>query len=66
MDYSDTFSLVTKLTSIRSFIPLAVTHNWPSQLDIKTAFLHDDLKDVYMEQPLGFVAQAEYGKVCYL
>ncbi|KAM7465888.1 hypothetical protein LguiB_013450 [Lonicera macranthoides] len=68
VDYSDTFSPVAKLTSVRLFISLAATHHWPlHQLDIKNAFLHGDLQEeVYMEQPPGFVAQGEYGKVCHL
>ncbi|XP_062104310.1 uncharacterized protein LOC133815489 [Humulus lupulus] len=37
------------------------------QLDIKNAFLHGDLqKEVYMEQPPGFVAQGELERVCRL
>ena len=51
VDYSDTFSPVAKLTSIRVFISMAVTHHWPlHQLDIKNAFLYGDLQEeVYME-----------------
>ncbi|XP_071916283.1 uncharacterized protein [Coffea arabica] len=47
---------------------IGTTHNWPlHQLDIKNAFLHGDLQEeVYMEQPPGFVAQGESGKVCHL
>ena len=58
VDYSITFSPVAKLTSIRLFISLAATYGWDlHQLDIKNAFLHGDLaEEVYMEQPLGFVA----------
>lgn len=67
-DYSDTFFPVVQLTSVRLFISMAATHNWPlHQLDIKNAFLHGDLQEeVYMEQPPGFVAQGESGKVCHL
>ena len=68
MDYSDTFSPVAKMTSVRFFISLVATYNWDlHQLDIKNVFLHGDLQEeVYMEQPLGFVAQGEIGRVCHL
>ena len=58
VDYSDTFSPVAKLTSIQLFISLAATHGWElHQPDLKNVFLHGDLaEEIYMEQPLGFVA----------
>ena len=58
VDYSDTFSSVAKLTSIRLFISLAATHGWELyQLDIKNVFFHGDFaEEVYMEQPPRFVA----------
>ena len=66
MDYSDTLSLVAKLTSIRLFISLAATHGWDLyQFDIKNAFFHGDLaSEVCMEQPPGLVAQGEISRVC--
>ena len=59
---------MAKLAFVRLFISLAATYDWPLyQLDIKNAFLHGDLQEeVYMEQPSGFVAQGELGKVCRL
>ncbi|KAJ9544458.1 hypothetical protein OSB04_024165 [Centaurea solstitialis] len=68
VDYSETFSPVAKVTSIRLFISLAATYDWVlHQLDVKNAFLHGDLhEEVYMEQPPGFVAQGESGRVCRL
>ena len=68
VDYSETFSPVAKHASVRLFISLAASFGWSlCQLDVKNAFLHGDLlEEVYMEQPPGFVAQGEYGKVCRL
>ena len=59
--YSNTFSLVAKMTYVQLFISLAATHNWDlHQLDIKNVFLHGNLQEeVYMEQPPRFVAQGE-------
>uniref|UniRef100_A0A2N9HYG2 Integrase catalytic domain-containing protein n=1 Tax=Fagus sylvatica TaxID=28930 RepID=A0A2N9HYG2_FAGSY len=55
LDYTETFSPVAKLNSIRIIISLAANLDWPlHQLDVKNAFLHGDLtKTVYMTQPPG-------------
>ena len=68
VDYFDTFSLVVKMTYVWLFISLTATYNWDfHHLDIKNAFLHGDLQEeVYIEQPPGFVAQGEIGRVCRL
>ena len=59
LDYSNTFSPVTKTAYVRLFLSLTATHHWSLyQLHIKNVFLHVDLQEeVYMEQPPGFVAQ---------
>ena len=68
VNYSNTFSLVAKRTYVQHFISLAATYNWElHQLDIKNVFLHSNLQEeVYMKQPLGFVAQGEIEKFCRL
>ncbi|RDX77992.1 hypothetical protein CR513_41795, partial [Mucuna pruriens] len=63
LDYGDTLSPVTKITTIHLLLTMTVIHHWPiHQLDIKNAFLHGDLdEEIYMEQPPGFVAQGGSG-----
>ena len=44
VDYSDTLSSVVKVVFVRLFISLTAMYNWfLYQLDIKNAFLYDDL-----------------------
>jgi hypothetical protein len=58
VDYSETFSRVAKISSIRILISLIANLGWPLfQLDVNNVFLHGDLQEeVYMEQPPEFVA----------
>lgn len=67
-DYFDTYSPVTRITSIRVLIAIAALHNLEiHQMDVKTAFLNGELEEeIYMEQPEGFVAPGQERKVCKL
>jgi len=57
IDIFDTYSLVTRITSIRVLISIAVVYNLIGhQMDVKTAFLNGELEEeIYIEQPEGFV-----------
>jgi len=69
LNYGDTFSPVAKMASVRLFIAMAALRQWPlHQLDVKKAFLNDDLnEEIYMELPPSFDAQGESsGLVCRL
>ena len=58
IDYAETFSPIAKISSVRILISLTANFGWLIfQLDVKNVFLNGDLKEeVYIEQPLGFVA----------
>ena len=68
LDYFDTYSPVTRITSIRMLLAIAALRNLEvHQMDVKTAFLNGDLEEeIYMEQPEGFVAPGQERKVCKL
>jgi hypothetical protein len=68
IDFFDTFSPVTRITSIRVLISIAAIYNLTlHQMDVKTAFLNGDLEEeIYMEQPEGFVIHGQEEKVCKL
>ena len=56
------------ITSIRVLLALSSIYNlYVHQMDVKMAFLNGDLdKEVYMEQPEGFVLLGNEHKVCKL
>ncbi|CAL8175186.1 unnamed protein product [Prunus armeniaca] len=68
LDYFDTYSPVSRITSIRMLIAIAAIHNMDiHQMDVKTAFLNGELdEEIYMEQPEGFVVKGQETKVCKL
>lgn len=68
LDYFDTYSPVTRITSIRLVLAIASLRSLEvHQMDVKTAFLNGDLEEeIYMEQPEGFSAPGQKGKVCKL
>ncbi|GKV36582.1 hypothetical protein SLEP1_g44695 [Rubroshorea leprosula] len=67
-DYEETFSPVAKMTSVCTILALVASQNWKLwQLDVKNAFLYGELdKDIYMEQPPGYVANSHPDFVCKL
>ncbi len=66
LDFDDTFASVAKATSVCTLLALAVVKDLEiEQMDVKTAFLHDELEEeVYVKQAIGFVQGS--GLVCRL
>jgi len=58
MDYTDTYSPVVRLETIRAILSLAISpsQDWDiQQMDVKGAYLNGILKEeVFMEQPQGY------------
>jgi hypothetical protein len=67
-DYFDTYSPVTRLTTIRVLLSMATSYGLiVHKMDVKTAFLNGELEEeIYMDQPDGFVVKGEERKMCKL
>nr|GFB09266.1 retrovirus-related Pol polyprotein from transposon TNT 1-94 [Tanacetum cinerariifolium] len=59
IDYDETFTPVARIEAIRLFLAYAAHKDFiVFQMDVKTAFLNEILKEeVYVGQPLGFVSK---------
>jgi hypothetical protein len=68
IDYTDIFSPVVKMTTIRLVLRIVAAENLHlEQLDVKTAFLHGNLEEeIYMHQPQGFAVLGKESQVCKL
>ncbi|GJV17291.1 retrotransposon protein, putative, ty1-copia subclass [Tanacetum coccineum] len=68
LDYFDTYSPVTRITSTRMVLAIAALKNLEVHLmDVKLIFLNGDLKEeIYMNQPQGFIAPGLERNVCSL
>ena len=65
IDYDEVFAPVARVETIRLIIALAAASGWEiHHLDVKTAFLHGELKEeVFVTQPEGFEVAGQEGKV---
>jgi len=68
IDYKDTFSPVIKPQTIKIVLCIAISKGWSlTQMDVNNAFLHGTIsKNVYMDQPRGFVHPTFPHYVCKL
>lgn len=68
VDYGEIFSHVVKHCSVRLLLTLVANNDLElEQLDVKTAFLHGDLKKtIYIDQLEGYIKPGNEHKVCLL
>ena len=65
IDYEETFSPVARYKCIRYLLAHAALLGWEIEaMDVKLTYLHRVLdKEIYMEQPEGFIAKGEENTV---
>lgn len=65
VDYTEVFAPVARLDTIRMILAMDAQFSWEVfQLDVKSGFLHGELKEeVFVQQPEGFIKKGEEEKV---
>lgn len=64
IDFEEVFAPVARIETIRVIIALGASNGWEvHHLDVKTVFLHGDLKKVYVSQPEGFKVKGSEQKI---
>nr|GFA33024.1 ribonuclease H-like domain, reverse transcriptase, RNA-dependent DNA polymerase [Tanacetum cinerariifolium] len=65
IDFDEVFAPVARIETVRLILALEAHHGWQvHHLDVKSAFLHGDLKEeVYVTQPEGFIQHGNSRKV---
>ena len=68
IDFNEIFFLIVRLTTIKIVLAMYATFDLHlEQLDVKTAFLHENLEEeIYMLQPEGFAEIGKENLVCRL
>ena len=57
VDYFETYSSVYRYETIRAILAVAAEQNLSmKQLDVKTAYVHGNLEEIYMNQLEGFIS----------
>lgn len=66
INFEETFNPVVKKPTVQIILPLAAQFDWKlSQLDVKNAFLHGELREeVYIQQPQCFINNSLPNHVC--
>lgn len=67
MDYEETYTPVTKITTVRILLVIITLQGWPlKQMDVKNVFLHGDLREgIYMTPPPSLFSSST-SEVCKL
>ncbi|GJS54432.1 zinc finger, CCHC-type containing protein [Tanacetum coccineum] len=65
IDFEEVFAPVARMETIQLLLAIAANNKWDvHHLDVKSAFLHGDLKEkVYVTQPEGFIKRKDNEKV---
>ena len=68
IDHTDIYSPVVKHTSVRTLLGLVASNDYElEQLDVTTTFVNGELeKEIFMQQPEGFVVPGKEDYVCKL